>query len=149
MTCQKVVADTWQHEYPLDDFPDLLETKKVSVNMSDVILGYRNIRLLFLNLLFNVGLAPFTHSCIVAHIIFLAVSSPMHHLSTKFLGLAPFQALLDVRPWILWWGVLDYNASASTLVSDITDGTDQLFLACKDLVILIRLLFDLPSVVHH
>ena len=126
MTCPKGVANTWQHKYPLEEFPDFLEANKVSMNNSDVILGYRNIRSLFLNLLLNVGSAPFVHSCAVARIVFLAVSSPIPHISIISLGLTPFQALLDVRAWILWWEVLASNASASALLSDITDGTDQL-----------------------
>ena len=131
MTCPKVVANTCQHEYPLEELLDLLEAKKVSMNMSDVILGYCNIRSLLLNILFNVGSAPFTHSCIMARIVFLAVSSPMPHISIRSLGLAPFHALIDVRDWILLWEVLASTASASAMVSDITDGTDRLILAAR------------------
>ena len=131
MTCPKSVANSWQHEYPLEEFPDFLEAKKVSINTSDVLLGYRNIRLLFLNLLFNVVLDPFTHSWVVARILLLAVSSPMTHLSIRSLGLAPFQALLDVISLILWWEVLASNPSANALVSYITYGTDGLILATR------------------
>ena len=133
MMCTNGVANTCQHEYPMEDFPDFLEAKKVSRNMSDVILGYRNIRSLLLNLLFNVGSDPFTHSCVVAHIVFLAVSSPMPHISIRSLGLAPFLALLDIRAWILCWEVLASNAYFSALVSDITDGIDQFILAARTL----------------
>ena len=97
------------------------------MNTYDVILGYRNIQSLLFNLLFNVGSAPFTHSCVVARIMFLAVSSLMPHLFIIILGLAPFQALLDVRDWILWWEVLASNASDSELVS----GTDRLILSAR------------------
>ena len=129
MTCPKGLAITWKHKYPLEDFPDFLKANKVLINTSDVILGCRNILSLLLNLLFNVGLAPFTHSCVVARIVLLVVSIPMPHLSIRSLGFAPFQALLDVRAWILWWEVLASNYSACTLVSDITFGTDWLLLA--------------------
>ena len=101
------------------------------MNTSDVILGYRKIRSLLLNLLFNVGSSPFTHTFVVVPIVLLSVSSPMPHLSIRSLGLAPVQALLDVRDWILWWEVLAPNASANALVSDIADGTDRLILAAR------------------
>ena len=133
MTCPKGVANTWQHKYSLEGFPYFLEEKKVNMNMSDVILGYRNIRSLLLNLLFNVGSAPFTHICVVARIVLLSISNPMPNLYIIYLGITLFQALLDVISWILWWEVLASNDYASALVSDITNVTDRLILAARTL----------------